>query len=105
MINFQHRGYTFRLEKYHYSPGNSGRLSGPPEYCYPPEPSELEIEELSIVSTCYHKVKSIQPVSTIMIDYLCDDDSFLDAAVDAVERSEMILTKDEYNEDDWRDER
>lgn len=26
----------------HYRPGDPGRTSGPPEYCYPPEPTELE---------------------------------------------------------------
>lgn len=25
-----------------YRPGSPGYLSGPPEYCYPPEPTELE---------------------------------------------------------------
>jgi len=27
----------------HYSPGSPGRLSGPPERCYPPEPPEVEV--------------------------------------------------------------
>lgn len=26
----------------HYRPGSPGYLSGPPELCYPPEPTELE---------------------------------------------------------------
>jgi hypothetical protein len=30
-----------------YTPGDPGRLSGPPEKCYPPEPSEIEITKLS----------------------------------------------------------
>jgi len=31
---------TFDID---YTPGTPGQLSGPPEYCYPPEPSEFEI--------------------------------------------------------------
>lgn len=29
-----------------YTPGDPGRLSGPPEHCYPPEPAEAEVETL-----------------------------------------------------------
>lgn len=28
---------------FNYLPGNPGRISGPPEHCYPPEPAEVEI--------------------------------------------------------------
>ncbi len=28
----------------HYTPGDPGRLSGPPENCYPPEPEEIAFE-------------------------------------------------------------
>ena len=27
-----------------YIPGDPGRISGPPEHCYPPEPPEIEFE-------------------------------------------------------------
>lgn len=29
-----------------YTPGDPGRLSGPPEKCYPPEPAEVEVTSL-----------------------------------------------------------
>jgi hypothetical protein len=29
-----------------YIPGDPGRLSGPPEKCWPPEPDEVEIERI-----------------------------------------------------------
>jgi len=32
------------------SPGDPGRLSGPPEHCYPPEPAEFEIINWSLDS-------------------------------------------------------
>lgn len=31
------------LIKYSFLPGHPGVLSGPPEHCFPPEPSEVEI--------------------------------------------------------------
>lgn len=31
-----------------YTPGDPGRISGPPEYCYPPEPPEVEWETLEV---------------------------------------------------------
>ena len=31
-----------------YSPGDPGQTSGPPERCWPPEPSEFEIESIKI---------------------------------------------------------
>jgi hypothetical protein len=30
-----------------YTPGDPGRLSGPPEKCYPPEPAEAEVHSLT----------------------------------------------------------
>jgi hypothetical protein len=30
----------------YYHPGDPGRLSGPPEKCYPPEPAEVEVVKL-----------------------------------------------------------
>jgi hypothetical protein len=32
---------------YTYTPGDPGRLSGPPEHCYPPEAPEVEISKLT----------------------------------------------------------
>lgn len=35
-------------------PGEPGCLSGPPEYCYPPEPPEIEVEScVCIKHECY----------------------------------------------------
>lgn len=34
---------------FHWSPGDPGRLSGPPEDCYPPEPDEVEINDVTIL--------------------------------------------------------
>jgi len=34
--------YTFVVCADEYDPGNPGRLSGPPEDCYPPEPDSVE---------------------------------------------------------------
>jgi hypothetical protein len=31
----------------YYTPGDPGRVSGPPEKCYPPEPPEVEVDELT----------------------------------------------------------
>ena len=31
--------------RYYYTPADPGKTSGPPENCYPPEPSEIEIED------------------------------------------------------------
>jgi hypothetical protein len=30
-----------------YYPGDPGRVSGPPEKCYPPEPAEVEVHSLT----------------------------------------------------------
>ena len=30
-----------------YYPGDSGKLSGPPEKCYPPEPAEVDVHTLT----------------------------------------------------------
>jgi len=42
---------TITIENYkievlvtHYFPGDPGKINGPPENCYPPEPSEIEYE-------------------------------------------------------------
>ena len=34
--------------EYDYTPEDIGRVSGPPEYCYPPEPEQFEITKLLI---------------------------------------------------------
>lgn len=38
---------TLRLT-YHYTPGDPGQTSGPPERCWPPEPEEVEIEKIEL---------------------------------------------------------
>lgn len=35
---------------FHWSPGTPGYVSGPPEDCYPPEPDEVEINDVTILS-------------------------------------------------------
>lgn len=34
--------------EYEYSPGDTGRTSGPPERCYPPEPEELYVHSVLV---------------------------------------------------------
>lgn len=34
-----------------YTPGDPGRLSGPPENCYPPDPAEVDVTELTCDGT------------------------------------------------------
>lgn len=35
---------------FHYQPGSPGKLYGPPENCYPPEPAEAEVTEVHLVN-------------------------------------------------------
>ena len=41
---------TFRVE-FFFTPGDPGRLTGPPEHCHPPEPAEIEITGVYLHST------------------------------------------------------
>lgn len=45
-ITFNWRGLECEAKGF-YTPGDPGRLSGPPEKCYPAEPAEFEIHELT----------------------------------------------------------
>ena len=44
-VTFTWAGLQFTAEV-NYTPGTSGRVTGPPEDCYPPEPSEVEFISL-----------------------------------------------------------
>lgn len=46
-ITFQVLGLSFEAE-IDYTPGTPGRYSGPPEKCYPDEPSEIEFTSLTV---------------------------------------------------------
>jgi hypothetical protein len=45
-ISFTCGGLEFHA-KVKYTPGDPGRLSGPPEHCYPPEAAEMEFSTLT----------------------------------------------------------
>lgn len=49
LVSPEHVIFSFKLS-FTYVPATPGRLSGPPEDCYPAEPAELEITSISLVS-------------------------------------------------------
>jgi hypothetical protein len=68
----------------YYTPGDPGRLSGPPEKCYPPEASEFEFHTL----TCEGKD------AMFLLDSTMDDDIHM-AAIEAYESN----YDEDYDED------
>ena len=42
--------FPVRIRVTHYTPGDPGRVSGPPEACYPPEAEEIEFEVIGMPS-------------------------------------------------------
>jgi hypothetical protein len=66
-------------EDYHagilsYYPGDPGRLSGPPEHCYPPEPEEVEWElcdeEGNILVVLPLTEKQYQDIESQILDFI-----------------------------------
>ena len=98
-IHLTYKGYDFKVTRYQYTKGSPGRLSGPPEKCYPPEPAEVEDVELEIYDTYSDEYKSL-PNS--MVDFLMEDDQFYDILLEDVED---YLREPDYPEDDWREDR
>jgi hypothetical protein len=78
-----------------YFPGDPGRVSGPPEHCYPPEPAEIDVEQLLIDGN---------PVDMCAPEYEGIYSELYDAALEQEAGSAQ-----EYYEDadaayeDWRD--
>lgn len=50
-----------------FTPGDPGKVSGPPENCYPPEPSEIEITKLEL-----HGVDVLCLLETDYRDDICE---------------------------------
>jgi len=100
-IHFTYKGYDFKVTHYHYTKGSPGKLSGPPENCYPPEPAEIEDIELEIYNQYGNKEYEKLPDS--MVDFLMEDDMFYEELLEAVEDS--IFAERDYSEDDWREDR
>ena len=67
--------YTLKLDDleatvfYNYTPPQRGRLSGPPEDCYPPEDAEVELTDLHIDGVILSPVKL-----AAILDQLQNDD-------------------------------
>ena len=68
--------------EYLYSPSVPGRYSGPPEDCYPDEPSEVEV--ISVKCDC---VIISGTLGSLLISAIEDDESFLEA-VEAIEQDD-----------------
>jgi hypothetical protein len=60
---------------YTYLPGDPGRLSGPPEDCYPPEPAEVDIRSV-FIRTMPEGVWT--EATTLLAQMLADDEQFLE---------------------------
>lgn len=99
---FSYDGLVFMAEHYHYIKASPGRLSGPPEKCYPPEPSEIEDVELCVWSE-YSKEWEFVPYP--IVDRLMEKDEFYDTLLNAVEEIELIPDEPNYSEDDWQEDR
>jgi len=79
---FNYDGNCYRIDSYYYSKGSPGKLYGPPESCYPAEPSEIEDVSLSIES---EDGLEFVALSEAECEKLMDIPSFYEAALLAVE--------------------
>lgn len=85
-VKFTFQGYEFKLTEYDYIPGSPGHLTGPPENCFPPEPSELEIVKLMIEDITTTAEDGYKEIPIQAVDLLLElHDGIWDAAMDAVE--------------------
>lgn len=91
-IYFTYKGHEFRLDEYDYVPGSPGKLTGPPENCFPPEPAELEIIKLYVdESVLAGEFKEVPMEVVDLINELTDDDFNMTA----LEHVELSLQKEE----------
>jgi hypothetical protein len=86
-VTFTYAGYEFKYKNYSYAAGSPGRYSGPPEYCYPEEPPELDGGELYIRSPATDKW---QEITGTMFDFMFEKagGTFWQAALNAIEEAE-----------------
>ena len=80
---------------YEYTPFRPGRISGPPEDCYPDEPEELEIESIEHISSILPDGNLMNILEDDFIEHL--EDRLLDAIHDDfvdVEPSDICVDYD-----------
>lgn len=83
---------------YNYTPAQAGRYSGPPEDCYPDEPEEIEIVDVSADGVVLKK-----RILSNLLEILQDDDD-LAIAISENEKDEADEARADYEEsqDDLR---
>lgn len=90
-ITFTAIGLTFGADV-NYTPGDPGRTYGPPEYCYPAEPDELEFISLTcegkdamflLNSTCADEIEQAACEGAREMLRRCADEALIDAYLDA----------------------
>lgn len=81
-------GFDFEiLVTFGYTPGDPGVTSGPPERCYPPEPSEVEIESICLDNM---KKEDIKDLSALL-----NDDGFVE---DLEQAMDELMAQEEPDE-------
>ncbi len=90
-MKMQIDSYNFGITiEFSFYPGDPGKTYGRPEDCYPPEPAEVEIENISF--------RSIDiPLSKFSEDELGElNDLCADAAIDQIRADYEMQAEDEY---------
>lgn len=90
-IYFTYKGYEFRLDEHDYTQGSPGKVSGPPETCFPPEPPELEIVKLYIKDYMGPNPEDYKEVPAQIIELLNElsNDDFYMTVMEEVDLSQQ----------------
>jgi hypothetical protein len=75
---------------YHYTPAQPGRISGPPENCYPDEPDEIELVAVSC--------EVLNPIGLMALMTFLEDDDRLADQIREAERENADDGREEYEE-------
>lgn len=84
--------YGYEIIPTYYTPGNSGRISGPPEDCYPPEPAEFDV------------IPDISEVVDAIVVMLIDAHKDIITADDIPAIRASVVKFEEYWQDEFLDE-